>query len=323
MLPHIPVLVGPTCSGKTAVSIELARMISGEIISADSRQVYRFLDIGTAKPTREQRAAVPHHFVDCRNPDEVFTAGEFGIEGRRCIDDILARGNVPVVVGGSGLYVRSLTDGLFEGPGSDPEIRELLEARVAQGQIAELIRELAAVDPVTAERADPTKPRRVIRALEVYYLTGKPISAHHAESRPEIRFEPVFFGLLRDRAALYRMIEERCDLMLAEGLEQEAESLRDRGYDRRLSALNTVGYAEVFACQAGEISREEMIRLFKQNSRRYAKRQMTWFRKEPGVRWFEGCGDDPRVQESAIRHLRSEMAEARNETERLHAETAT
>jgi len=303
-LPHIPVLVGPTCSGKTDVAIELAKALGGEIISADSRQVYRHLTIGTAKPSSAQREAVPHHFVDCREPDQVFTAGEFGIEGRACAEEILARGHLPIVAGGSGLYIRSLTDGLFEGPGSDREIREILEARVAQGQVGELIRELRRVDPETAERADPTKPRRIIRALEVYYLTGKPLSLHHTEHKPQVPFTPVFFGLSWDRKILYERIERRCDRMLDEGLEEEVESLQSRGYDRRLSALNTVGYAEVFAFRAGEISRDEMVRLFRQNSRRYAKRQMTWFRRDTRIRWLDtGPGDPAEVVAERIRRL--------------------
>lgn len=285
--PHILVLVGPTASGKTAASIRLAQELDGEIISADSRQVYRFLDKGTAKPTSHQRAIIPHHFIDVRTPDQIFTAGEFGIEGRLVVEDILARGKMPIVAGGSGLYVRSLVDGLFEGPGSDPEIREILEEKVRLGFVDDLIEQLREVDPESAAAADRTKPRRIIRALEVFQCTGKPLSHHHREGRPEIRFTPVLTGLSWDRQDLYRRIERRCDEMLADGLEQEVADLRSRGYDRRFNALNTVGYAEVCSHQEGEIGREEMVRLFKQNSRRYAKRQLTWFRRDGRIRWIE------------------------------------
>lgn len=286
-LPRILVLVGPTASGKTDIAVRLAERLDGEIISADSRQVYRLLDKGTAKPTPDQRSVVPHHFIDIRTPDQVFTAGEFGIEGRQVIDEIHARKKVPIVAGGSGLYIRSLVDGLFEGPGSDPELREILEEKVRLGYVDALIEQLRQVDPESAASADRTKPRRIIRALEVFHCTGKPLSHHHREARPEIRFTPILTGLSWDRQELYRRIETRCDAMLADGLEQEAADLRSQGYDRRFNALNTVGYAEVCAYQEGEIGKEEMIRLFKQNSRRYAKRQLTWFRRDSRIRWIE------------------------------------
>jgi tRNA dimethylallyltransferase len=285
-LPHVLVLVGPTASGKTEVSIGLARALNAEIISADSRQVYRYLDIGTAKPAPEQLSAVRHYFIDEKLPNEPFSAGEFGVRGRKVVDGILASGKVPLIVGGSGLYIQSLIDGLFEGPAADPEIRQILEAKVARGMIPDLIEELRRVDPDRGMHADPAKPRRIIRALEVYYLTGKPLSAHHRENKPEIRFQPLIFGLAWDRGDLYERIDRRCDAMISSGLEQETKHLREVGYDRTINALNTVGYAEIFAFQNGEISRDEMVRLFKQNSRRYAKRQMTWFRRDPRIHWI-------------------------------------
>jgi len=291
-MPHqkerrVLVLVGPTASGKTAVSLHLAALLHGEIISADSRQVYRYLDIGTAKPTPQQRKAIPHHFIDMLLPDLDFNAGEFGTSGRAIVEEIFRRQHIPIVVGGSGLYVRSLIDGFFEGPGADPEFREAMEGRVADGQVALLIEELRAVDPNAAARADPTKPRRIIRALEVYHATGRPISELHRDQEITIPFAPVLFGLTMDRTLLYKRIEERCDAMLAEGLLNEVELLEKRGYTRYVNALNTVGYAEAFAYRAGEISHAEMVRLFKQSSRRYAKRQLTWFRRDPRIRWID------------------------------------
>jgi tRNA dimethylallyltransferase len=288
---RILVLVGPTASGKTDVSIHLAEKLNGEIISADSRQVYRYLDIGTAKPTPDQLRKIRHYFINERDPDQPFTAGEFGAGGRRIIDDILARGKTPIVVGGSGLYVRSLVDGLFEGPPSDPELRSILEEKAKRGSVHDLLDELRGVDPEAAARADATKPRRIIRALEVYYLTGKPISRLHREATPEIAFRPLLAGLAWERKVLYERIERRCETMLAQGLEQEVDSLNKRGYDRRLNALNTVGYAEMFAFLNGEISRDKMIGLFKQNSRRYAKRQLTWFRADTRIQWIEMAED--------------------------------
>lgn len=286
----IIVLVGATATGKTAVSLPLAHMMDAEIISADSRQVYRYMDIGTAKPTAEERAAVPHYCVDIRNPDEEYNAGIYGDEARAAVTRIMARGKNVIVVGGSGLYVQSLVDGFFEGPPADPEFRERAEERLRQEGLGALLDELGRVDPVTRARIDVTKPRRVIRALEVYHTTGSPISALQLERKVEIPFTPLLYGLAVERSELYRRIEERCDRMLDGGLEGEATALEARGYAPSLNALNTVGYAEVFAYRRGAIGREEMLRLFKQNSRRYAKRQGTWFRKDARVRWIDAGG---------------------------------
>lgn len=283
----VPVLVGPTASGKTNVAIELAKRTGGEIISADSRQLYKYLTIGTAKPSALQLTSVKHHFVDILTPDQEFNAGEFGEKGRIVIDEIFSRNKIPVVVGGSGLYIQSLIDGFFEGPGADKEFRGILERRVALGELPVLIEELRRVDPVSAERIDPTKSRRIIRALEVYHITGKPLSLHHQESRIEIHFTPVLFGLEWERAELYDRINRRCETMLEEGLLKEIDLLEERGYSSSLNSLNTVGYAEAFAYRRGDISYDEMLRLFKQNSRRYAKRQLTWFRRDPRIKWLK------------------------------------
>jgi tRNA dimethylallyltransferase len=280
------VLVGPTASGKTAIGVHLAKRLHGEVISADSRQVFKYLDVGTAKPTRAQRASVPHHFVDELLPDEEFNAGQFGDRGRVVIRKLFDKGLTPIVVGGSGLYVRSLIDGLFEGPGADKEYREILEARVRAGGVQKLIEELRTIDPGAAAKADPSKPRRIIRALEVYHVTGRPISAHHQEQHVLTEFRPVMFGLEWDRKTLYDRINRRCEEMIAAGLLQEVERLEKRGYDTSINALNTVGYAEAFAYRRGEISYDEMVRLFRQNSRRYAKRQLTWFRRDSRIQWI-------------------------------------
>jgi tRNA dimethylallyltransferase len=280
------VLVGPTASGKTAVGAALAELLRGEIISADSRQVYRYLDVGTAKPSRELRGRVPHHFVDEILPDRVFSAGEFGVRGREVVEEVFARGRIPIVVGGSGLYIQSLVDGFFEGPGADRELRASLERRLADEGVDVLLAELARVDPEFAAAVDRTKPRRIIRGLEVFALTGEPISRRQKESRVEIVFASQMFGLEWDRTVLYRRINARCDEMLQTGLLAEVERLEARGYGADLNALKTVGYAEAFAYRSGRISYDEMVRLFKQNSRRYAKRQMTWFRRDRRIRWI-------------------------------------
>lgn len=280
------VLVGPTASGKTDVALRLARLLPAEIISADSRQIYKYLDIGTAKPTLDQLRLVKHHFVSAIPPDREFSAGEFGAEGRKVIDAIFACGRTPLVVGGSGLYVQALIDGFFEGPGADKEFRDRLERRVAAGELSKLVEELRAVDPSTASRIDPHNARRVIRALEVFHLTGKPISLAHRQHAATVPFLPKLFGLVWDRTQLYRRIEQRCNAMLQEGLLKEVEELERRGFTPALNALNTVGYAEAFAYRRGELSYDEMVRLFKQNSRRYAKRQLTWFRRDMRIRWI-------------------------------------
>jgi tRNA dimethylallyltransferase len=296
--PKILVIVGPTCSGKTAVSLELARDLDGEIISADSRQVYKYLDIGTAKLTPTERKKIRHHFIDSLLPDKDFNAGEFGQQGRTIINDILGRGLIPIVVGGSGLYVRSLIDGFFEGPGADHEFRMTMEKHVKAGRLENLLHELRRVDPVSANSIDPAKPRRIIRALEVYHLTGVPISELQNEKQISINFSPMIFGLLWDSAFLYKRIEDRCDRMVSEGLLAEVDHLERLGYDDSLNALNTVGYAEAFAFRRGEITREEFIRVFKQNSRRYAKRQMTWFRRDERIHWIR-MNEDKSVSDVA------------------------
>ncbi len=285
-LPVVPVIVGPTASGKSAVALTVARRLNGEVISADSRQIYRGMDIGTAKPSKEERTEIPHHFVDELPPDREFNAGEFGDAGRKLIAVIARRGRVPIVAGGSGLYIRSLIDGFFEGPGADKAIRASLQERLEASGMEPLLRELREIDPVSAERIDPTKPRRVIRALEVFHLTGQPLSMQQEQRKIPRDFRPLLFGLLWERAALYRRIEERCDRMLAEGLLDEIDRLEKKGLSPALNALNTVGYVEGFSYRRGEIGYAEMVRLMKQNSRRYAKRQMTWFRRDERISWL-------------------------------------
>ncbi len=280
-------IVGPTASGKTKLSIIVAEKIGGEIISADSRQVYRYMDIGTAKPSKEEREKVKHYFVDEINPDEEFNAGVFGEKGREIIEDIFSRGKIPIIVGGSGLYVKSLIDGFFEGPAGDWELREILYRKAEQLGKEVIYEELKKVDPVSAEKIHPNNLKRVIRALEVYYLTGKPMSKLQAELKPEINFETVQIGLNWDRKKLYKRIEERVDKMIEQGLIDEVKRLRELGYDKNLNALQTVGYKEVFDYLDGVISYEQMIYLIKRNSRRYARRQLIWFRQDKRIIWID------------------------------------
>lgn len=280
------VLVGPTGSGKTSVSLLLATQLNGEIISADSRQIYRCMNIGTAKPSPAELQQVKHYFIDELNPNEILSAGEYGRKGREVIAAIFSRDKTPIVVGGSGLYVRALVNGLFEGPGADPELRKRLYQRLRIEGRESLYDELSRVDPLSAAKMVPANTRRVIRALEVYRLTGVPISEHHAEQQVRVDYETLFFGLEWDRNKLYQRIDRRVELMINRGLVEEVVELKKKGYDETLNSLQTVGYIEVFNYLAGEIGKEEMIERIKRNSRRYAKRQLTWFRKDKGIRWI-------------------------------------
>jgi tRNA dimethylallyltransferase len=244
---------------------------------------------------------VRHYFVDELMPDRNFSAGEFGERGRAVIREILSRRVLPIVVGGSGLYVRSLIDGFFEGPGADKDFREAMERLVRAGRLHVLLDELRRVDPSLAATIDPTKPRRVIRGLEVYHLTGRPLSALHQEKKVDVGFRPFMVGLAWPRLVLYRRIDMRCERMVASGLLAEVEKLESMGFTDSLNALNTVGYAEAFSYRRGEISYSEFVRLFKQNSRRYAKRQLTWFRRDPRIHWVA------MVEEKALEEVVEEI----------------
>ena len=296
------VIVGPTGSGKSAISLPVAEALTGEIISADSRQIYIMLDVGTAKIPAADRKRVRHHFVDVLTPDVDFNAGIFGEQGREVIEDIFQRGKTPIVVGGSGLYIQALIDGLFDGPPSDDALRVNLEARIRMEGISVLLEELHRVDPKAAKRMMPSHSRRIIRALEVYHLTGVPISEMQKRRSPA-NFDAVMVGLEWDRAQLYSRINHRVDEMIEQGLEDEVRQLQVAGFTSMNNALNTVGYKEVFDHLAGETSRTRMVELIKQNSRRYAKRQLTWFRADERIHWITIQSDrDLDEQAQAIVH---------------------
>jgi len=288
---RVLVLVGPTASGKTALSLLIAAELDAEIISADSRQLYEFLDIGTAKPSDEERKRVKHHFVNLQPPDREFNAGEFGRRGRAAVEDILGRGKVPLVVGGSGLYIQALIDGFFDGVSAEREIREELQRRLRTEGPVELLNELTRVDPAAAVRMHPGHTRRIVRALEVFRSTGVPISELQKD-RLEISFRPVLAGLNWDRGALYARVDRRADRMIEQGLIREVRDLQAKGYSPDLNALQTPGYREMFAFLAGKMSFEEAVSLMKRETRRYAKRQLTWFRRDTRIRWFELRDED-------------------------------
>jgi tRNA dimethylallyltransferase len=289
-LPRILAIVGPTASGKTSCALSVAETCEAEIVSADSRQIYKHLDIGTAKPTVAERAKVKHHFVDVLEPITEYSAGQFAEAAREVIERILNQKKLPILVGGSGLYVRAVIDGLSGGPGKDLEIRARLEEQLHTEGFDVLLKTLRTVDPSTVDRMKEITPRRVIRALEVYQITGKPISQFHSAELASPAFEAYQVGLLWDRKELYQRINERVDSMIVSGLESEVKNLISRGFDRHLNALNTVGYKEVFDFLDGITTRAEMVELIKRNSRRFAKRQMTWFKRDPRIHWMRVSG---------------------------------
>ena len=290
-IPHpsatgpFPILTGPTAVGKTALSLALAERLNAEIISADSRQVYRELTIGTAKPEPEELARVRHHFIDELDLGMPFSAGAFAAQANERIREILSRGRLPLIVGGSTLYLHALQFGLADVPPVDPDLRQRLETRLAEEGADVLYDELRRIDPASAGTLDPTKSSRLVRALEVYHGTGRPLSAYHAEQEPP----PFTFAvtvLNRERKMLYARINQRVDQMLERGLLDEIRGLLERGVDPSLNALRTIGYQEPIAYLRGEIDYQEMVRLVKRNSRRYAKRQLTWMRRYPAFRWL-------------------------------------
>jgi tRNA dimethylallyltransferase len=283
-----PLLIaGPTASGKTALSLLLAERLNAEIVSADSRQVYRFMNIGTAKPSPKELQHVPHHFIDILNPDQDYNAAEYGKSARSAIVDITARGKSAIIVGGSGLYMRSLIDGFFDGPGRDPEIRERLETIFNEKGIDPLMVMLRDKDSKTAATIDASKPRRVIRALEVCLITGTPLSDHIASQSRIPLLNVIQIGLWWKREQLYDRINDRVDQMIRLGLIEETEGLLQKGYSSNLNSLNTVGYKEIISYLNKNMTLSEAVDFIKMNSRRFAKRQITWFRAEKRIAWFD------------------------------------
>ena len=277
-------LVGPTAVGKSGVALELARVLDAEIVSADSMQVYRGMDIGTAKPTTEERALIPHHLIDVCEVSEVFDAKKFIEMASQVIDGIHARGKKALVVGGTGLYVRALRHGLFEGPRRSEALRERLEKMTA----IQLFEELERLDAATAKRIDRHNPRRLVRALEVFHETGKPISELQKEwGREAADVVPAGFMLHRDRADLHTRIEKRIDEQIASGWVEEVRRLRENGLEKNPTAMQAAGYRELAAHLRGDLSLAEAVALIKTRTRQLAKRQLTWFRRETQLDWLE------------------------------------
>jgi tRNA dimethylallyltransferase len=287
-------IVGPTCSGKTRAAIELAKLIKGEIISVDARQIYKLIDIGTAKPTREELSEVPHHLVDILSLDDEMSAGAFAKLARETVKGVFARNHLPIMVGGSGLYLRAIINGLFDSPEVDEEIRKKLRQRFELEGAENLLKELQEIDPKAAEGLIPENYKRILRALEVYYSSGEAISNLRLARPSAPDFQTLQFGIQLDRKILYCRIEKRVDKMIEQGLVDEVKEILRRGFHPNLNSLQTVGYKEVISFLGEKIRFEDMVSLIKMNTRHYAKRQMTWFRKDRRIIWIKADDKSPR-----------------------------
>lgn len=285
--PKVIAIVGPTASGKSAVGLELALALDGEIVSADSMQVYVGMDIGTAKATPEERALVPHHLIDVAQPDEIFSVARYQELAGAAVEDIWARGRLPVLVGGTGLYVDALIYGfLFPDEGRNPAIRAELERKAREVGVAALHDRLRSVDPKAAARIHHNDLRRIVRALEVYQVTGVPISEMQRRHRGGKRYDARLFGLTMSRQQLVKRINDRVDQMVEQGLLDEVRRLLGAGYGPELTSMQAIGYKEFAEYVRGEATLEEALERIKVGTRRYAKRQMTWFKRNTDIEWI-------------------------------------
>ena len=288
------VITGPTASGKTSLSIDLAISLNTVIISADSRQIYKLMDICTAKPDQNELNRVKHHLIDFLDPKEEYSAGKFADDANKIIKQMQKLELIPIVCGGSAFYIKALFDGLFEEKSeSNPEIRTKLNKDFDENGIFHLQELLRQVDPKSHSKIELDNPHRVIRALEYYYSTGEPISEAHTNRNPDkSEFQPIYFAIDYPREELYDRINTRCVQMWNNGLVNEYKSLINLGYDKNLNSLNTVGYKESRDYLDGIYSEEEALEEFKKNTRRFAKRQLTWFRKNKEINWLEGKSEN-------------------------------
>ncbi len=298
------VIAGPTASGKSALALGLAEQLRGEIVNYDSVQIYRGLVVGAGKLPLPDRRGIPHHLLDCREPEEIFTAGDFRREALAVLAGIRERGRLPILVGGTGLYLRALLQGLFEGPARSEELRARLRVLAEQRGREHLHRLLRRLDAVAAARLQPRDAQKTIRALEVRLLARRPISAMHASGRLGLEgFRVHKIGLDPERARLYGRIDRRVESMFAQGLLEETRALLARGQAAEPKVLGALGYRQAWAALRGECSLGDAIRDTQAATRRYAKRQMTWFRREPDMYWYQGFGDDPEIQRRVLGSL--------------------
>lgn len=307
MIPPVVVLVGPTGVGKTEISISLAQNLNAQIISADSRQIYRYMDVGTAKPSQADRQRVPHHLIDIIDPDEKYSAGHFGLAARAILNHVDSKF---MIVGGSGLYIKAIIEGLTQAAPKDEHVRKIIRVEIEEEGLGAVYRKLANVDPDGAARISPKDAKRIERALEVYRITGIPLSRWHAVDRTEV-IPSIWIGLSCERNELYRRIESRIDRMLEnEAVIEETRRLLTMGYTADLISMEGLGYRDIVAYLADKMSREEMIRRFKQDSRHYAKRQLTWFRKEKKIHWIDTTRWIPdRIVQSAMTFISNHVSD--------------
>lgn len=297
---RILILTGPTCVGKTGISLLIAEYLDTEIISADSMQIYRGMDIGTAKPSNDERRRVKHHIIDIVEPSERYSAGRFIDDVTPIIKSLHSKGKIPLVVGGTGLYIRAMTRGIFEAPSADAGLRAYLK-ELEESSPGILYERLQELDPEKASMLKPGDLRRIIRALEVILKTGSPMSVLERESTKPLPYDFIKIGLTRQRRELYRMIEERVDEMFEQGLVEEVRKLLDKNPSE--TPLQAIGYKEVVGYLRGEQSIEETKHLIKKATKRYAKRQFTWFRKEPDIQWVDitGMRDERDIFEKVLK----------------------
>ena len=301
------IVLGPTGSGKTALSLKLADEFGGEIVSCDSVAVYRGMELGTAKPTLEERARIAHHLIDVASPAEPCTAGDYNRQARAALNDIAHRGKLPIVTGGTGLYLRSLTDGLFAGPARHEQLRARLNRSRERFGAAWLHRILNRLDPESAARIHPHDAAKLTRAIEVCLAAKKPMSALLARD-PLVGFRLLRIGLNPPRKALYERLNRRAAAMFAAGLVEETRTLfANFG---TVKALDSLGYRQALAVASGTLTEAAGIEAAQQGHRNFAKRQLTWFRREPKVRWLEGFGDDPQIVEAALTMVRESLEAA-------------
>jgi tRNA dimethylallyltransferase len=297
-------IAGPTGSGKSDIGLRVAEAFHGEIINCDSLQLYRYLDIGTAKLRPDERRGIPHHLMDILEPDEVFTAGEYARRARSTLEDITSRGRLPVVVGGTGFYLRALFEGLFPGPQRNEALRVRLAARERR-RPASLHRILRRIDPQAAARIHANDVPKVVRALEVCLLARRPVTELYREGRdPLTGYAPLKIGLFPPREALFRNLDERCRLMFERGLIEEVRGILSRGFSHDAKAFESLGYKQAVQVIRGELTEREAISYAQRDTRRYAKRQMTWFRKEPQLEILAGFGSDPATREAVLTRVR-------------------
>lgn len=289
------VIVGPTGIGKTALAIALARHFSTQIISADSRQFFKEMEIGTAKPSPEELAAAPHHFIDSHSIETLFSTGDFEIQALQLLEELFKKQDLLIMVGGSGLYIDAVCNGLDDLPDTDLNIREKLKEQLEKEGIASIKEQLKTHDPEYYEKVDQANPQRMVRGLEFFLSTGEKLSSYQTNSKKQRPFNIIKIGLNMDRSALYQQINHRVDKMMEAGLLEEVKGLQDY---RKYNALNTVGYSELFDYLDGNITLETAIDKIKQNTRRFAKRQLTWFRRDDSTAWFE-----PTESKAVILHI--------------------